>query len=139
VSIVSPNAITRSTDRATHLSTAANHRHVFLDPDTGVKLKPFTGANAVKYVFGPELVRLCSQNHERLLLVFDQSVPRGKERTAVVAKLTYFRERGIHGFAYLSHTCFLVLSSSELACCAAQKQLLALRLPKSRLVSADDA
>lgn len=141
VIVTSPHAITRSTDRATHLSVAANHRYVFLDPDTGVKLKPSKGrgASAVKYVFGPELVSLCEQNRNRLLLVFDQSVPRGNESKAVAAKLTYFRERGLHGFAYLSHACFLVLSGSESASRAARKRLLASHLPKARLVVAGDA
>lgn len=139
VSVTSPSAITKSTDRATHFSALAGHRHVFLDPDTGVKLKPSNGVSATKYVFGPELVSLCEQNRDRLLVVFDQSVPRGKERKAVAAKLAYFRERGIHGFAYLSHACFLILSSSESACRAARKHLLASHLPKSRLVGADDA
>lgn len=139
VSVASPHAITKSTDRATHLSALTNHRYAFLDPDTGVKLKPSNGASAVKYVFGPELVSLCKQNRDRLLLVFDQSVPRGKERKAVAAKLTYFRERGLHGFAYLSHACFLVLSGSESVCRAARKHLLASHLPKARLVGANDA
>ncbi len=139
VRVASPHAITGSTDRAAHLSAAANHRHIFLDPDTGVKLKPFNGASAVKYVFGPELVSLCKQDRNRLLLVFDQSVPRGNERKAVAAKLTYFRENGLQGFAYLSHACFLVLSGSESACRAARKHLLASHLPKARLVDADDA
>ena len=139
VSVVSPQAITRSTDRAAHLSASPNHRHVFLDPDTGIKLNPSKSASSVKYVFGPELVSLCDQNQNRLLLVFDQSVPRGNERKAIAAKLAYFRERGIHGFAYLSHACFLVLSGSESVCRAAQQQLLVSHLPKTRLVGADDA
>lgn len=139
VRVASPRVMMKSTDRATHLSALANHRHVFLDPDTGIKLKPSNGAKATKYVFGPELVSLCKQSRGRLLLVFDQSVPRGKERKAIAKKLAYFRERGLHGFAYLSHACFLVLSSSESQCCAARKRLLASHIPNARLVDANDA
>ena len=139
VSIASHDAITKSTDRAIHLSALTNHRHVFLDPDTGVKLEPFNGASVVNYVFGPELVLLCEQNRDRLLLVFDQSVPRGKEPKAVREKLTYFRDRGLYGFAYLSHACFLILSGSESVCRTARKHLLASHLPEARLVGANDA
>jgi len=139
VSIASPHAMTSSTDRAAHLSALADHRHIFLDPDTGIKLKPSNGADAVKYVFGPELVALCEQNPDRLLLVFDQSVPRGAERKAIAEKLGYFRKKGLCGFAYLSHACFLVLSRSESACETARKRLLAAHLPQIRLVGANDA
>ncbi len=139
VRVASRHVITRSTNRATHLLASAGHRHVFLDPDTGVKLKPSNGASAVNYVFAPELIALCEQNHARLLLVFDQSVPRGKERKAVSDKLKYLRNKGLYGFAYHSHACFMVLSSSESVCVTARKKLLASNLPKARLVSADDA
>ena|SRR5437016_10816864 len=71
VSVASPHAMTSSTDRASHLSVLADHRHIFLDPDIGIKLKPSNGSDAVKYVFGPELVALCEQSPDRLLLVFE--------------------------------------------------------------------
>lgn len=139
VSVASPHTMTSSTDRAAHLSVLADHRHIFLDPDTGIKLKPSNGAEAVKYVFGPELVALCEQSPDRLLLVFDQSVPRGAERKAIAEKLGYFRDKGLCGFAYFSHACFLVLSRSEPVCEAARKRLLATHLPQNRLVGANDA
>jgi hypothetical protein len=139
VSVASRHAMTLSTDRAGHLLALAGHRHIFLDPDTGIKLKPSNGADAVKYVFGPELVALCEQRHDRVVLVFDQSVPRGAERKAIAGKLGYFREKGICGFAYLSHARFFVLSCSEPVCEAALKRLLATHLPQTRLVGANDA
>jgi hypothetical protein len=134
VRVVSPVALTVSTNRADYFAAMAHHRHIFLDPDTGIKLNPSTRADSIKYVFGPELETLCRESNQRLLLVFDQSVPRGGERKAIARKLAHFNERGIVGFAYLSHACFVVLSDSESACHAARASLLASGLPNSRLV-----
>ena len=77
VQVVSPTRLTASTNRARHLAALAHHRHIFLDPDTGIKLRPPKRSDAVKYVLAPELISLCRESPERLLLVFDQSVPRG--------------------------------------------------------------
>ncbi len=137
--VVSPKVLTSSSNREAHFSASARDRHIFIDPDTGIKLKPSKRADAAKYVFGPELVALCAKKHDRLLLVFDQSVPRGSERDALIEKLDYFRENGLSGFAYLSHACFLVLSRSSIACILARKRLLATHLPQTRLVSANNA
>ena len=134
VQIVSPTPLSASTDRAQHLAAMAKHRHIFLDPDTGIKLKPSKRADSAKYIFAPELVSLCQENPERLLLVFDQSVPRGAERKAMERKLAHFRDAGIHGFAYLSHACFVVLSASKSTCSTAKANLLASGLPSSRLI-----
>jgi hypothetical protein len=137
VSVVSRNASTLSDDRVKHLSSLAHHRHIFLDPDTGIRIRPFKGARSIKYAFGPELVALCKQDRERLLLVFDQSVPNGipdVKREYIARKLEYFCQEGISGFAYISHTCFVVLSGSESTCEAARAHLLASHLPQSRLV-----
>lgn len=133
------DALVSSDDRSKHVASLARHRHIFLDPDTGIKIEPFKGAKPVNYVFGPELVELCKQLSECLLLVFDQSVPRGSERTHIAKKLSYFRQRNIFGFAYVSHACFVVLSQSESSCQAAREQLLKSHLPQSRLVDADEA
>lgn len=133
VRVVSSESLTESTNRAQHLATLAGHSHIFLDPDTGIKLK-FTRADSVKYVFGSELTVLCKQVPERLLLVFDQSVPRGGEKKAMERKLAHFKSEGISGFAYLSHACFVVLSASESTCVRARANLLAAGLPSSRFV-----
>ena len=44
-----------------------------------------------------------------LTLAFDQSVARGKERQQLDAKLSAFAHRGLHGLAYVSHACFLLV------------------------------
>ena len=134
VRVVSPTPLTASTNRAQHLAALANQSHIFLDPDTGIKLKPSKRTDSVKYIFAPELVSLCQESPERLLLVFDQSVPRGAERKAIEKKLAHFRDAGVQGFAYLSHACFVVLSASKSTCHTAKKNLLASGLPSSRLI-----
>jgi hypothetical protein len=134
--VVSPLALTASTDRADHLSALAGYRFIFLDPDTGISIKLRKGERSVKYVFASEVVALCLQDVERLLLVFDQSVPRGGEHKAIADKLAYFRERRIAGFAYLSHACFVVLSASASVCEMARANLISCHLPTSRLIGA---
>ena len=73
VQVVSPTALTASTNRARHLAASEHHRHIFLDPDIGIKLRPPKRRDAVKYVLAPELISLCCKSPERLLLVFDRA------------------------------------------------------------------
>jgi hypothetical protein len=135
VQVVSPAPLTASTNRARHLAASEHHRHIFLDPDIGIRLRPPKRRDAVKYVLAPELISLCCESPERLLLVFDQSVPRGAELKSIKEKLVCFRDAGICGFAYLSHACFVVLSASNSACLRAKENLLATGLPIARLIS----
>jgi hypothetical protein len=134
VEVVTHVPIENSTDRGTYFSTASNHRHVFLDPDTGIKLKPVRGKNSAKYVFAHEIEQLCQMQSERLLLVFDQSVGRGSEKAHVSNKISYFAEMKISAFAYLSHACFMVLSSNAGLTQQARARLLSSGLPMERLV-----
>lgn len=137
VTVASADALSESTDRANHLLALTDHQHVFLDPDTGIRLKPSNGVDGTKYVFGPELITLCEQSPNRILLVFDQSVPRGAERKSITDKLNYFHRNGLCGFAYLSHACFVILSRSNASCLAARDRLLATHLPADRLVATE--
>lgn len=134
VRVVAPTPLSGTTDRAQLFSALADHRNVFLDPDTGIKLERTNGVDSVKYVFASELIALCKESPERLLLVFDQSVPRGGEEAAIEKKLAHFRTVGIHGFAYLSHACFVVLSATKSHCETAKNNLLTCGLPNSRLL-----
>jgi hypothetical protein len=67
--------------------------------------------------------------------LFDQSVARGREREQLQEKLAALALHHIHGWAYVSHACFLLTGSSRAAveesAHAIQKQL---RLPTSRFV-----
>ena len=139
VRVISRTMFSSDIDRTEHFSIAPYYQYVFIDPDTGVKLKPTRGPSSDKYIFGPELVKLCSGNPNRLLLVFDQSVPRGKERRSISEKLMFFQKEGISGFAYLSHACFLVLSSNEHACKIAYASLLSSGLPGDRIITLEKA
>ena len=134
VNVVGAALFTESTNRADHFTALARHRNVFLDPDTGIKLKKAKGAESVKYVFASELVALCQESPERLLVVFDQSVPRGSEKSAIQQKLRHFSDAGLHGFAYLSHACFVTLSATKDRCRMARANLLASGLPQTRVI-----
>jgi len=134
VHVASRGVLTVDGDRVAHLSTQPDQQHVFLDPDTGIRLRPCSGSAATNYIFGPELVDLCSSEPTRLVVVFDQSVPRGGERQAMASKLAYFNERGVRGFAYLSHACFVVLSASQQVCDDAYANLVASALPVERIL-----
>jgi hypothetical protein len=139
VHVVSETIITRSTNRVEHLTALSHHRHILIDPDTGIRLEGPKGADQAEYVFGPELVGLCNENPERLLLVFDQSVQRGRESESIGVKLGYFRENSIFGFAYWSHACFVILSASNPICQKAYDRLLGSGLPASRLLTGENA
>jgi hypothetical protein len=134
VRIASPGILESKVDRAEHLFVMPQHRYVFLDPDTGIKLKPCSGKTSTKYVFGPELADICLGDPHRLALVFDQSVSRGSERQSMDDKLAYFEERGVHSFAYLSHACFVVLSASNPSLDTALTRLRETGLPTTRIL-----
>ena len=134
VHVASPGVLAAGEDRFAILAERPHLRHVFLDPDTGIRLKPCGGSAAANYIFGPELANLCSNEPACLVVVFDQSVPRGSERQAMARKLAYFSERGVHGFAYLSHACFVVLSASKRVCDDAYVHLVASALPVERIL-----
>jgi hypothetical protein len=135
VEIVASAVFTAQTDRASHLRADPSWAHIFLDPDTGVRLRPCGGVTSTRYVFGHELVGLCHQQPDRLAVVFDQSVPRGQERPSIEAKLAYFGENHVAGFAYASHACFVVLSSTQSVIDEARARLVASHLPTARLIA----
>jgi len=136
VRVISKVKVTTPTNRDKYFANSADHQHIFIDPDIGISIKKHYGAKSKYYIFGPELVSLCEQNPERLLLVFDQSIQRGnvdQVDQSVERKLTYFREQNIFCFAYKSHACFMVLSPSSCVCKKAYGNLINTNLPGSRL------
>lgn len=131
-------AVLRSrTDRAQYLAPALNtDENVFLDPDTGLRLKPIQGREAPAYLFAPELVAVASAKPERLVLVFDQSLPRGAERRRVTEKLVHLTKEGVHVVAYVSHASFLLVGARQSRLAEAFATLIAeSRLPTNRFVS----
>jgi len=134
--LISTETLTPSTDRAAYFMPCWSAGNLFLDPDTGVRLKPRWGLKSVNYIFGPELVALSQARPASLTLVFDQSFSRGNQLPHIQEKLEFFASHGIHGFAYSSHAPFLILcSASELAVRAHGRLLEVSGLPASRLVA----
>jgi len=134
--LLSKETFTLESDRSVYLAPARNcGYHVFLDPDTGIRLEPTRGKEAPLYVFGAELVEIASARPDRLTLVFDQSLARGREREQLLDKLSYFADHSLHGFAYASHACFvLVGKDGSLVKRALETLKRESRLPASRFV-----
>ncbi|MHB8060160.1 MAG: hypothetical protein ACYDHO_04935 [Gaiellaceae bacterium] len=140
VRVASSGVLTPGADRAQNLRFMPHHHHVFVDPDTGIKLNPCGGAKSVSYVFGPELVGLCLEDPQRLVLVFDQSFSRSDDdRQAVIEKLVYFYGHGVHSFAYRSHACFVVLSANKPTLDIALDRLRETGLPSTRILHSSRA
>jgi hypothetical protein len=106
--LISTEILTTATDREKYLSSAYHAGNLFLDPDTGLRMKSTNGVRAPEYLFSSELVRIVASRPKALTLVFDQSLPRGGEPAALLEKLKLLLAEGIHSFAYVSHACFVV-------------------------------
>ncbi len=112
--VLSREILTPRVDRDVYLAPARDcEDHVFLDPDTGIRLEPTGGKKAPAYVFGPELLAIASARPEKLTLVFDQSLARGAERQQLEGKLSTFAVQGMHGIAYVSHACFVLVGADR--------------------------
>src|SRR5438552_3690504 len=75
--VASTEVLTLDTDRVAYFSCASSCGHLFLDPDTGLRMLSTRGVRAPEYLFASELVRLSEQRSGSLTVVFDQSVGRG--------------------------------------------------------------
>jgi hypothetical protein len=135
--LLSKKVLTNGTDRNAYLSPAREcPSHVFLDPDTGIRIAPLRGKKALAFIFAEELLEIISYHEDRLVLVFDQSLDRGSEETKLKEKLTHFRARGIYSMAYLSHACFVLFCKNEDLIEQAFDTLLSeSRLPRDRFVT----
>ena len=112
--VLSREVLTLEVDRDAYLAPARDcDDHVFLDPDTGIRLEPTAGKKAPAYVFGAELLAIARARPERLTLVFDQSLARGAERRQLEGKLSTFAVQGIYGVAYVSHACFVLVGTDS--------------------------
>lgn len=111
--VISSGVFTTRSDRAAYLACAAGCGHLFLDPDTGLRLHPIRGVNAPKYLFAGELVGLAKGRPNSLTVVFDQSVARGSEKAHLNRKLEVLEQQGLFGFGYVSHACFLVVGPDQ--------------------------
>ena len=136
--VISAEVLTTSTNRESYFSCAVRCGNLFLDPDTGLKLRKMNGSYAPKYLFRSELVHLISlRPKQSLTLVFDQSLQRGDERRAVEQKLNDLRSHRIYCFAYISHACFIVGGRDEDLVNDALTHVIAeSRLPENRFLRA---
>jgi hypothetical protein len=137
IKLVSTAVLGRDCDRPAYLAACGTSRSIFLDPDTGVRLHKSGAKRSTEFIFGDELLELANARAQGLVLTFDQSLARGREREQVQAKLNHFLAHGIHGFAYISHASFLVLGQSGALVCDARTDLLVgSGLPAVRIVGA---
>jgi hypothetical protein len=137
VPLVSNEVLTPDCDRSTYLAACGNWRSIFLDPDTGVRLKKPAANRSIEFIFGDELVALAEDRAEGLVVTFDQSLARGSEHEQVQEKLDHLFACGVDGFAYVSHASFLVLGTSSTIVQEARRQVLAASgLPPVRIIAA---
>ncbi len=134
--LLSRELFSHEVDRNAYLAPARYcDDHVFLDPDTGIRLKPIRGKKAPRYLFGAELVTIASARPEKLTLVFEQSLQRGAERQQLECKLSMLADAGLHAVAYFSQACFvLVGKDSSLVEKAIETVKRESHLPDSRFV-----
>src|SRR2546429_1762795 len=95
--IVSTEVLTLDTERAAYFSCGLSCGHLFLDPDTGLRMRPTRGVRAPEFLFASEVVYLAERRPDSLTLVFDQSVGRGSERLHLERKVRELRHHGVFG------------------------------------------
>jgi hypothetical protein len=106
-----------------------------LDPDTGIKSKHIKGKKAPSYLFISELIAIAENRPNLLTLSFDQSLARGKERKQLEEKVSELESHGLHGFAYESHACFILVGKDiDLVKKAIKGVRSDSRLPSKRLI-----
>ncbi len=135
--LLSTDVLDLDAERTGYLAVCGDCRSVFFDPDTGVRLHRRERHRATEFIFGDELLAVARANSNGLVMVFDQSVARGREAAHAQAKLDHFARHGVAGFAYVSQACFLVLSQSQMISDEARNRVLeASSLPASRILRA---
>lgn len=108
---VSTLVLTQDENRPAYFAGARDcTSHLFLDSDTGVRMESMHGKKAPAYIFFDELVDVAKRHKHLLTMVFDQCLPRGDEKRVLANKLEKLEDKGLQGFAYQSHACFLLMS-----------------------------
>lgn len=138
--LLSVDVLTPETDRSEYFTSCHKCGHLLLDPDIGLRIKRTAPAQAPSYLFGAELISMVRARPNSLTLVFDQSVARGAERSQIEQKLSHLLSQGIHGLAYVSHACFVLVGlDGALIDKAYQRIRKESRLPLGRLVKLNAA
>ena len=139
VDLVSKEAISRRRAGENFIDQAKKcQSHLFLDPDTGLRLKS-DGATR-KHLLARELVEIAKARPDKLTLVFDQSFSRSSPRMEQIQKkLSHLAGHGVYGVTYNSQACFTLVSADKQVLDGAVRTLLKeSRLPAHRLVRAPD-
>lgn len=139
VPLVSTRFLKPGVDRTRYFAEAsACESHLFLDPDTGIKLKPSRNGRAHAYLLGPELVEIALGRRQQLTIVFDQCFARGRAHEDLSHKLHFLATNSTQGLVYLSHACF-VLASCDHALLSKARNLLEkdAHLPATRFLDQD--
>ena len=139
VRLVSREVLDQRSDRKAFLKPAkCCQANLFLDPDTG--LWPKSDGATPKHLMSVELAEIAKKRPDKLTLVFDQSFSRSLSRNQQIKeKLACLKKQGIHGVAYESHACFVLVSQSKDGLDNAVTTLLRKsRLPPERLVRAKE-
>ena len=125
-------------NRPLYFKEATIDQHLFIDPNTGLRLAEMGGKRALDYFLASELLLLSEKREKYLTMIFDQSLGRAPEsarRDEIGEKLRKLNDKGLFGFAYYSHACFLILSGDQTISSDAKECLhQGLGLPKSRLL-----
>ena len=108
--VISQEVLADRTDRVAYFAPARRcTTHLFLDPDTGLRMRKTSGQAASSYLFGEELLQIAETRPQLLTLVFDQSIARGRERQQLESKLSALAAHALYGIAYVSHACFFLV------------------------------
>ncbi len=133
--VVSTEVLTRNTDRPAYFSCACSCGNLFLDPDTGIRLKETRGVRAREYLFASELVRITERRSANLTVVFDQSVGRGSEHVHLEAKLRHLLQKQMFAFGYRAQACFVILGRDHALVESARNHIIKeSKLPENRFV-----
>ena len=136
VELLSLEVLGQAANRKAYFAPAvASTRHVFLDPDTGLRLQVRRDRKAPAYLFGSEPVDIATRPGSALTLVYDQCLGRGSESAELQRKLEWLRQQGVSGVAYQSHASFILATTDDALLMRARAALLDVgRIPEHRLV-----
>jgi len=136
IPLLSTDTLEAETNREAYFALARScQHHLFLDPDTGLRFSANRTNKPPSYLFGSEAVSIVSGRPNRLTLVFDQALARGREREQLAEKMAFLGDHTIASLAYFSHASFILMSKNqELIKKASEAVQDASRLPSSRFL-----
>ena len=134
IPLVTREVLRPNSNRSEYFRPCRTCQNLFLDPDIGVRLEESRSVESPHYIFAKELIDLVRARLGFLTMVFDQCLARGKEREQIQRKLRHFCGEEVFGFAYVSHTSFVILGQAEIVARAKEVLIKASGLPEGRFV-----